>query len=70
MLQITPHNLRLQVAQVTIEYRRVASEWRREHDVIFIRSNPAFDDKAITRALFCIANTGTAIQKCCCTAFA
>jgi len=28
---------------VAMEYRRVAGEWRREQDMIFIRSNPAFD---------------------------
>jgi len=42
MPQITPHNQRLQVAY-TPQYRHVAGEWRREHDMIFIRSNPAFD---------------------------
>jgi len=40
MPQITPHNPQL---QVTMEYRHVAGEWRREHNVTFIRSNPAFD---------------------------
>jgi len=61
---------------VAMEYRRVVGEWRREHDVIFIRSNPAFDRfqmsnanwLMINRALFCIAIS--AIRKRCCIAFA
>jgi len=59
-----------------MEYRHVAGEWRREHNVIFNCSNRSLpdvkgnlaDDKAITCALLCIAIS--AIRKCCCIAFA
>jgi len=35
---------------VAMEYTRVVGEWRRKHDVIFIRSNPAFDRFQTSRA--------------------
>jgi len=69
MPQITPHSPWLQVAHSDYWVQAcVAGEWRCKSN---LRSLPNVqgklaDDKAITRALFCIAIS--AIRKCCCIA--